>query len=106
MTSINLLQKPQKKPERFSSMQSQARYNLHFFRQIFSPVLETCELAQKPQRHGSDRPIALLGDDQVREALQILAILSIKIFTIDERHHIRILLARARISKIASLRLI
>src|SRR5205823_3903088 len=64
---------------------------------------------QERQLHGVRRTVALLGDDQLRHAVQVfllgLVAVHVHLFAIDERHHIGVLLDRARFAQVRKLRL-
>src|SRR5450432_1979808 len=79
---------------------------LRFFGKVFRAILESCELAQEPQRHVPDGSVALLGDNQIGETTQVFAIALVNFLAENEGHQIRVLFDRSRIAQIAQLRLV
>src|SRR3954471_15203254 len=77
---------------------------LRFFRQVFRAILKTRELAEETQGHVADGSVALLGDDEIGESAQVLAISLVNFFAKNERDQIRILFDGSRIAQITQLR--
>src|ERR1051326_5337460 len=58
---------------------------------------------QEHQIHGAHRAVALFGNDQLGESLQILAVAVVHLFTEDEADQIGVLLDRAGFAEVAQL---
>jgi len=58
---------------------------------------------QEDQIHGADRAVALLGEDQLRQAAKVLAIAVINLLAEDEPDQIGILLDGSRFTQVAEL---
>src|SRR4051794_30799327 len=54
---------------------------------------------QEEERHDAGRAVPVLRDVQVRDPLP-LAVPVVRVLTVDEQHHVRILLDTARIAKV------
>src|SRR5438132_859645 len=61
-----------------------------------SKILEARVLPEESQAHGADRPVALLADDDLGDAL-VLRVLVVHLVAIDEENHVCILLNRSRV---------
>src|SRR5712692_4683390 len=71
-------------------------------------VVEAGEFALEVQRHEAGRAVALLTDEQLRQALDVVPVLVgravIHLGAVDEAHHVRVLLDRARLAQVGELR--
>src|SRR5260370_1005531 len=72
--------------------------------QIVHQIFKLSEFPQKRQIHIANRPVSLLGYDQLRRAPQILTIRLVNLFAKDEAHHVGVLLNRSRFTQVAHLR--
>src|SRR6202008_3592906 len=62
-------------------------------------ILEARVLPQESQFHGPDRPVTLLADDDLRDAL-VLRVLVVDFVAIDEQDHVCILLDRSAFAQV------
>src|SRR2546425_927634 len=71
-------------------------------------VVEAGEFALEVQRHEAGGAVALLTDEQLRQALDVVPVLVgravIHLGAVDEAHHVRVLLDRARLAQVGELR--
>src|SRR5664279_3262167 len=77
-----------------------------FVRQVFRAIFETRELSEEGERHISDGTVTLLGDDEIGQPFQVLAIALVHFFAEDEAYEIGILLDGSGIAEIAQLRFV
>src|SRR5437867_4513763 len=66
-------------------------------------ILESRELADERKLDDAGRTVALLADDQFRDALHVrrrLALVGVLIFAVDEDDHVGVLLERARLAQV------
>src|SRR2546423_6656108 len=69
-------------------------------------VLESCELADERELHDPGRTVALLGDDQLGDALRIggrLALVGVHVLAVDEDDDVGVLLEGAGLSEVGEL---
>src|SRR5436309_7100569 len=66
-------------------------------------VLEAGGLAQEDELDGAGLAVAVLGDDQLREPLVLFGG-GVDLVAVDERHHVGVLLDRARLAQVGELR--
>src|SRR4029453_5841674 len=65
-------------------------------------VLEARELLDEGELAASGRPVALLADDDLRDAAVLVRRL-VLLLAVDEHHDVRVLLDRSRLAKIRQL---
>src|SRR5665213_3483804 len=65
-----------------------------------SQIFKARVVRQIGQMHNAGRPVALLGDNDFRLALQVFILAVVILLAMDERHHIGILLDRPRLAQV------
>src|SRR6185437_12736246 len=69
-------------------------------------VLKAREVGEVGHVHGTCRTIALLGDDDLRLALEVFVLAVVVLLAMDERNHVRILLNGAGFAQVREQRLL